>query len=266
MGHRQFARVLFSIPRSLLLSLPLLAGAASAATSDPAPPTSRASPPPSASLAYDITARYGPLTLSGNAQMDWRNAQGRFTIRVLTHANVLGKLLESTSEGVIRGDGLHPRKLTETRLVKKTHTVTFDPQKKRIRFSASPQTYPLRGGEQDRTSVTWQLVSLARAAPERLTAGTQWTFFVAGRRNAETWSFRVVGHEVISSALGKVDTLHITKLPSAGRKGQTLDLWLAPSLEGYPMKMVYTDDKGLQISQRLTRLSPLPTDTRQDTP
>jgi hypothetical protein len=53
----------------------------------------------------------------------------------------------------------------------------------------------LKGGEQDRTSATWQLIAYARAAGDKFKPGSEWKMFVAGRRDAEPWSFKVLATE-----------------------------------------------------------------------
>lgn len=215
--------------------------------------------PPSANLFYDINAQYGVLNMRGNAQVQWNNSGRHFYIHAETTTAGLGKILGTKSAGIVNAYGLAPTNLIETRFRKKPHTVTFDHATKTISFSSSQQTYPLKGGEQDRTSITWQMVSIARGAPDKLVPGTEWSFFVAGRKNAEVWQFRVIGLETIQSPLGNIPAVHIAKLPSESREGQSLDLWLAPSLEWYPVKMVFKDEKGINLDQILQRIDkPVP--------
>jgi hypothetical protein len=255
--HRFAARCLVL---SVILALAAPAYALPSTATDKSTVTKHSvNPPPSADLFYTLTAQYGILSMSGSAQIGWRNRPKQYSIDVVTTATGLGKILETHCEGMVNEYGLAPTQLVETRFRKKPHTVTFDRAKKTIRFSSSPQTYPIIGGEQNRTSITWQLVSMARGAPERMTPGAEWPFFVAGRKNGEVWRFRVIGNETIASPLGEMKALHIAKLPSPSREKQTLDLWLAPSLEWYPVKMVFSDEKGLTLHQVLQSLEKRPT-------
>ena len=210
--------------------------------------------PPSAELHYGVTAKHSGLTLKGNTRIRWTASGNRFDIAVETKANLLGKLLESHSEGTVNEYGLAPLKLTEKRFRKPPHTVTFGREDRTVRFSESATTYPLKGGEQDRTSISWQLVSMARAAPDKLKPGTEWKFFVAGRKNAEIWSFRVMGPKTVSTPMGNVTAIHISKQPSESREQQQLDVWLAPSMDGYPVRILFKDSNGTDLDQVLQRI------------
>ncbi len=210
--------------------------------------------PPSADLLYAVTAKHSGLTLKGNTRIRWTASSNRFDIAVETKAGLLGTMLASHSEGTVSEYGLAPLKLTEKRFRKPPHTVTFGREDRMIRFSESASTYPIKGGEQDRTSISWQLVSIARAAPDRLTPGSELKFVVAGRKEAEIWSFRVMGPKTVSTPMGNVTAIHISKLPSPSREQQQLDLWLAPSLEWYPVRILFKDSNGTDLDQVLQRI------------
>ena len=211
--------------------------------------------PPSADLHYTIQARQGGLTLSGNALLSWSADAGSYAIRTETRAMLVGKILQADSAGSIDGYGLAPAQAVETRFRKAPSTTTFDRDSQTIRFTESSASYPLKGGEQDRSSAIWQLISVARAAPAKIRKGTQWVFFVAGRRDAERWTFKVLKRETIRTALGEIDTLHLSKAPPPDSRGQQLDIWLAPSLEWYPVRLRFTDDDGDFVEQSLQEIT-----------
>ena len=75
--------------------------------------------------------------------------------------------------------------------------------------------------------------------------------FVAGRRDAEVWTFKVIGSEKISTAMGEQNTIHISKAPPPDSRDQTLDIWLAPDLEWYPIRLKFSDANGEFIDQML---------------
>lgn len=210
--------------------------------------------PPSADLTYSIKARQKGFSLSGEAIINWRAANGRYSLKVATRAMLLGTILENRSEGVIDSFGVAPVQFYEKRIRKDPVTTTFDRGAKSLSFSESKQVYSLLGGEQDRSSVTWQLISVARAAPEKFTSGSEWTFFVAGRRDADPWTFKVVRSEPIRTGLGQVQALHLVRLPPPDSRDQTLDLWLAPSHEWYPVRLRFTDNDDEFIDQTLEKL------------
>lgn len=199
-------------------------------------------PAPSAELTYDLTARQRGFTLTGKAVIVWRAGEGKYFTSVESRVQLLGKFTENRSQGGIDPFGLAPVEFHEKRFRKDPTTTRFDRDSKTLSFSEGKQTYPLKGGEQDRASVTWQLVGQARAAGDKFKPGSTWPFFVAGRRDADPWTFRVVKQEKVKTAMGEIDAMHVVREPVAGSKGQGLDLWLAPSQEWYPVKLRFADD------------------------
>ncbi len=117
--------------------------------------------------------------------------------------------------------------------------------------AASPSTYPLKGGEQDRVSITWQLAAVARAAGDKFKPGSEWPFFVAGRRDAEAWTFKVVKREKVKTGMGEVDAVMVSRQPLKDSRDQSIDVWLAPGQEWYPVKIRFTEGDKETIEQTL---------------
>lgn len=209
---------------------------------------------PSADLLYAIRARQSGLSLSGTGRIEWRVKGRQYSISSQTEAMILGRIMEARSSGAIDEFGLAPLESTEKRLRKPLVTTSFDRQDKAIRFTESDRSYPLYGGEQDRTSAIWQLVAVARAASKQFKAGSQWQFFVAGRRDAETWSFKVIGKEAIDTPLGRLQAIHLIKAPPPDSQGQQLDIWLAPARDWYPVRLRFSDPDHDFVEQTLQRI------------
>ena len=213
--------------------------------------------PPAAELQYTIKAKQSGISLGGSASVKWLPTKNTYQILTETHANLFGKILDASSIGAIDSFGLAPEKFVEKRFGKQPTTTTFDRDAKTIRFTASQETYSIKGGEQDRTSATWQLVAQARAAGDQFKPGSEWKMFVAGRRDAEPWSFKVIAIEKITTAMGEQNTIHISKAPPPDSKDQTLDIWLAPDLEWYPVRLKFSDANGEFIDQMLESVKKL---------
>jgi len=209
---------------------------------------------PSADLVYSIKARQRGIALSGESVSNWRSGDGKYSLLAETKAALFGKILEQRSEGTVDDNGLAPAQFVEKRFRKDAVTTTFKRDSKSIVFSEGDDSYPLKGGEQDRNSTVWQLVSIARATPEKFTPGSEWSFFVAGRRDAEPWTFKVVKQENVATGQGLVEAVHLTKAPPPDKKGQQVDLWLAPSLEWYPVKVTFADEDGDYVEQTLQKV------------
>lgn len=207
--------------------------------------------PPSADLHYELQARQRGFGLKGEAIVTWRAGDGKYAVSAESKVPVLGTITHDRSSGTIDAFGLAPAEFTEKRMRKDPTTATFDREARALRFSESKQVYPLKGGEQDRVSITWQLAAVARGAGERFKPGSEWPFFVAGRRDAETWVFKVIKREKVQTGLGEVEAVLVSRQPVADKKDQVLEVWLAPQHEWYPVKLRYADGDKEQIEQTL---------------
>ncbi len=211
--------------------------------------------PPSAELLYHINAKQRGIAVDGDATVRWMHEGNKFAVSSEVRAMVVGKILESRSEGQVDADGLLPETFTEKRLRKEKVTTSFDREAGLIRFSKSQETQPIVGGEQDRTSAVWQLVSIARSANAKVKPGTEWRFPVAGQSDAEPWTFKVVTQEKISTQAGDLNTVHISRAPRPDSRDQQLDIWLAPAMEWYPVRLRFSDDNGDFIEQTLKKVN-----------
>ena len=231
---------------------------ASAAADEDHPSVRRAVDlPPSADLIYSISARQRGFNLNGDATLTWRAGDGKYSINAESRVALLGKLTENSSRGTVDSYGLAPAEFHEKRFRKEPETATFDREGKTITFTDGKHSYPIKGGEQDRVSISWQLAAVARAAKDKFKAGSEWQFFVVGPRDADPWTFRVVGREKIQAgaAIGTIDAVHVTRDLPPDTKDQTLDLWLAPSLDWYPVKLRFTDNDRDFVEQTLERIN-----------
>lgn len=216
------------------------------------------SPPPSADLTYSIKVRQHGLALSGEGVLNWRYSDKQYSITSQTKVPLFGVILDSKSAGGVDEYGLAPDEGSEKRFRKDPTTVNFKRDSKTISFSEGTDTYPIKGGEQDRTSITWQLLSIARGAPDKFKPGSEWSFFVAGRHDADPWTFKVVNTETVHTGQGDVSAVHLSKTPPPeGHKSeQQIDVWLAPSLEWYPVRIRFVDNDGEDyVEQTLEKVS-----------
>jgi len=210
--------------------------------------------PPSADLSYSIKAQQSGLQLSGNALLRWSADGNKFRIDTETRAVLIGKIDDAKTEGTIDEYGWAPVSFTEKRFRKDATTTSFDHVGKQITFSTNSDSYPIIGGEQDRNSAIWQLVAIARGSHGRFRPNSVWQFFVAGPRDAERWTFKVSKQEDIRTPMGTMSTVHVIKLAPDG-KGQQVDIWLAPSLEWYPVRLRYVEPNGDFIEQQIDNVS-----------
>ena len=207
--------------------------------------------PPSADLVYKIDAHKKGISLGGEALVNWRVGEGAYSANNVARASFLGKILDNRTEGAVDAFGLAPSQFREKRFRKDPTTATFDRAAKTITFNDGKLSYPLLGGEQDRGSAQWQLAAVARAAPDKVTMGSEWKFFVAGRRDAEVWTFKVLGRETIITGLGSMPAVHFVKVSNS----QHIDLWLAPGHEWYPVKLRISEEDGEFVQQTIEKIT-----------
>jgi hypothetical protein len=243
------------LPKTIAVGLMLAILASSADALEHASPKRKFDLPPSADLDYSIRAKQSGFSLEGSATLKWLVTDHSYSIAMETRAMLLGKIIDTTSHGTIDEYGLAPVDFTEKRISKDPSTTTFNRHSKTISFTQSSETYPIKGGEQDRSSIIWQLIAIARGAPNQFKPGTEWKFFVAGQRDAEPWTFKVVNEEKISSSLGDINAVHILRASPPGARVQQLDIWLAPSHEWYPLRLRFTDPDGNTIEQTLEKIT-----------
>lgn len=241
--------------------------------------------PPAAELRYQLKAQLHGFPLKGEAVLRWHwnldtatNSEpgtpagnttpaltkGVYRIRSETKVALLGTLLQAESQGRIDHAGLHPTQFTEKRLNKAEVRTQFDDANGVIHFGDGIADTSLTQGAQDRTSVTWQLAGLARHAKETWQTGKEILIPVSSRRDVETWHFKVLGMEVLPTVLGELPSLHVSKIAvnndnadanAASSREQQIDLWFAPGLECYPVKISFTDADGSHVEQIITQIS-----------
>lgn len=239
-----------------ITAIALAAGMTPAQAQDDHPSIKRAFDlPPSADLTYTIKASNHGIALSGTGTIVWQQGDGKYRLVTEARSGIFGKVLEYRSEGAIDPFGLAPETYYEKRIRKGAGTTTFQRDAKAIAFADNDNTVPIKGGEQDRSSAPWQLAAIARAAPDKFKPGSEWKFHVAGRRSADTWIFKVVGTETVRTGQGDVKAIHFSKAPPQRDKGQQVDLWLAPSLEWYPVRLVFTEEDGDSFEQLLDKVN-----------
>jgi hypothetical protein len=56
------------------------------------------------------------------------------------------------------------------------------------------------------------------------------------------------------ASLGEVDAVHVMRAPPPGSRDQSLDIWLAPGHEWYPVKLRFTDNDRDYVEQTLERI------------
>ena len=226
------------------------------------------SPPPPVQLRYSVQATRKGSPVSGSARIDWQHDGKQYQLRGET-SFLIFTLLSFDSVGQFDDAGLAPTQYSEKRVGRSATNTHFNRPKPdlpahpsngdTISFSASSASFPRHAGAQDRASILWQLAGIARAAPQQVIAGAQFSIFVAGVRDAEVWKIAVLGLETLQMDGQSYQAWHFQRVPRAGSYEQKLDIWLAPEQHWYPVRLVYTEVNGDILELSITRIGNAPT-------
>lgn len=210
-------------------------------------------PPPSATLHYDVEAQRDGQMVYGNGSITWQFNGSHYMIN--GKAGILFvSLLDFSSRGQLDAFGIAPEQYSEKRFRRPQTETIFNRERNLISFSASGKSFALQGGEQDRASIVWQLAGIGRGDAARFARDAQIPLFIAGVRDGTTWNIVVIGEEEIDVGLGKLHTWHVRRVPRAGDKDQTIDIWLAPARNWYPVRLRYTEANGEYLDLSLARI------------
>jgi hypothetical protein len=210
--------------------------------------------PPAATLVYDVTALKRGVAHQGQSTINWQSDGARY--RIIGSTDIDGMAARSfESDGTIDEFGIAPLLYTEQSSNRSATNTHFQRARNLISFSSSTASYPRQGGEQDRASIVWQLAGIGRGSPDRLFPNAALEIFVAGVRDGEAWHIRVLDEEEVEVASGKINALHLVRMPHLGTYDQRLDVWLAPQQVWYPVKWRFTQINGDTVEMSLTKIS-----------
>jgi hypothetical protein len=235
------------LPAEPLAAVPALAAAS-------APPDATTFDwPPSTRLSYRVVGDVqGPV--EGHARVEWLR-QG---LRYQVHLDLSVALLVSrrvSSDGVITPAGLAPRRYDEeTRIVlREPRRVAIELGPDELRL-ANGRVLPRPEGVQDSASQFVQMTWLFNARPELLQPGQTVSFPLALPRRVEPWVYDVIGFETVSTPAGELATVHVRPRREADGGDLTAELWVAPSLQNLPVRMIIRQGQRATLELLLERL------------
>ncbi len=211
-----------------------------------------ANPPLSAPvrLEYAVTATRAVLSLAGDGVFEYRREGGAYTIESSVSASGIFEAQQS-SAGTIGAEGLVPRTFVQRSSRRQPRSIDFDWAARSVTFSHTGTTEATQPQMQDRLSMMLQLGWRQRAQPR----APSFELPVAGPRHVATFVFNSRGAETVSVPAGRFDTVRFERYKEAS--DDELVVWLAPALCSLPVRLRFTDDKGLVIEQRLRAVHPL---------
>jgi hypothetical protein len=214
--------------------------------------------PPSTRLTYSINGDYrGPV--QGQARVEWLRSGGRYQVFMdISIGPSFAPLVTRrvSSEGDITAAGLAPRRYEE-----ETKAVLRDARRlsvvlddTRVRLSNGNEV-PRPSGVQDSASQFVQLTWLFTNQPELLQQGRTVDVPLALPRNVQTWVYEVMGRETLVTPAGPVEAVHVKPQREAKPGGDlTAELWVAPSLQYLPVRMLIRQDAQTYMDLLIERL------------
>lgn len=214
--------------------------------------------PPSTRLNYSLTGYFrGPV--EGRASVEWLAEGGRYQVRLeISVGPPFAPLVTRRirSDGAITPEGLAPRRYDEVTeaVLREPRALVIDFDDERVRLPGGASV-PRPPGVQDSASQFVHLTWLFTTRPGLLAPGRSIELPLALPRRVDVWTYDVVGEELLATPVGEVPTLHVRPRREARRGGDlTAELWVAPTLQNLPVRIVIRQDAETWVDLLLERL------------
>jgi hypothetical protein len=214
--------------------------------------------PPSTRLSYRVTGNYrGPV--EGQARVEWLRSGVRYQVMMeISIGPSFAPLMRRkvVSDGEITPLGLHPQRYDEeTRVVlvsPRLLTIFLDGDRVRLPGGAEIAR-PV--GVQDSASQFVQLTWLFTTQPQLLQPGRSIEIPLALPRRVETWTYDVIGPEVLWTPAGPVDTVHVKpRREMRGGSDLAAEMWVAPTLQYLPVRILIRQDAETYVDLNIEQL------------
>ena len=201
-------------------------------------------------LEYAVTATRSVLSLTGDGVFEYRRQGDSYRIESsVTAAGIFEA--QQTSSGSVHKQGLVPRKFTLQSSRRPPRSIDFDWAARRVTFSHTGNAEPTQPQMQDRLSLMFQLAWRHRSDPGLSSVEMP----VAGPRHVANYVFRSQGAEAATVPAGRFDAVKFERHKESS--DDEFEVWLAPELCSLPVRLRFSDDKGLVIEQRLSAVRAL---------
>jgi hypothetical protein len=211
------------------------------AASTPGPPFEW---PASTRLSYTLTGNYRG-EVSGSAQVEWLRQGDRYQVHfdLIVGPRFLPLIRRRmSSDGQLTTTGLVPRQYEQN-----TEIITRDAQRAVVSFTpsavvlASGRQRANPVGVQDSASQFVQLAYLFSLQPPR--AGQAITLPLALPYALRSWTYDVVGEELVHTPMGPLPTVHLQPRNASSQPGDLrAEIWVAPQLRYLPVRIRIEQD------------------------
>ncbi len=238
--------------------LPLLAAASAptAASAASAPGDFQPGPewPASTRLDYKLRGNYRG-TVTGRARVEWLRDGRRYQVHLEVAVGPgFAPLISRTmsSEGVLTPQGIQPERFDEdTRvLLAARRRLTLQFQGQELIFPNGRREWA-PAGVQDAASQFVQLTWLFLTGRETLAAGREVRLPLALPRKLYAWRYVVEGEETLDTPMGPLAAWHLRPLVENTGSDLRAEVWLAPSLQYLPVRLMIRQDEQTWIDLML---------------
>jgi len=198
-------------------------------------------------LNYDLAGTSKGVRYTANASISWKQQDNSYQLRHEIQAFLFGKRSQ-TSAGQMGVTGLLPIRFGDQ--FRQEQAAHFDRAKGLLIYSANTPSQAMEEGAQDRVSLFVQLAAAMAGTPDLRNAGQQLSFQVVSAKQAEVWTFAVLGNEKITTPLGDLDSLKLYRVPR-NEYDQKIDMWLSPKHGYLPARIRITLANGDMIEETL---------------
>ena len=195
-------------------------------------------------LEYAVIASRAVLSLSGDGVVTYRRKGDAYTMESSLQAAGIIEAKQN-SVGTVGREGLVPRTFTQQSSRRPPRSAEFDWAAQRVTFSQTGASVPTKPQMQDRLSLLMQLPWRHRADPRAQSIELP----VAGQGGTSIYRFKAQGEETLALPAGRFESVKFERHKEDGE--DSLEVWLAPGLCSLPVRLRFTDDKGLVIEQQL---------------
>jgi len=207
--------------------------------------------PENIQINYKLTGQERGLNYYASGYLKWqvkpansspRNYEAELNVRAFLIGSRVWR-----SQGVLTGDGLAPKRYSDTwRSERAAH---FDPDLRQISFSGNTPSAPLQAGAQDQVSLFIQMA--AAVAAQNFKTDTELNIQTATSRDAVNWRLTYKSDEPIEVKGERLETQKWVCLPR-GKYDSQIELWLSKSHGGMPVRIKITQVSGNFIDMEMS--------------
>ncbi|WP_157263587.1 DUF3108 domain-containing protein [Azohydromonas aeria] len=214
--------------------------------------------PPATQLDFELTGWYRG-DVHGSARVQWLRQDRRYQVHLdVTIGPSFAPLMSRrmSSDGEVTPRGLAPKRydeVTKFGFSSRQATVLFEPD---VIVLGNGTRRVAELGVQDTASQFVQMTWMFTMQPELLTPGGTVALPLALPRRMDTWTYDVLGEEVLDTPLGRIPAVHLRpRIPPKGNgEVMTVEAWFAPTLQYLPVRLLIRQSAEVWADLKLKRL------------